>query len=165
MLIYTNDRKVTTKGGNSMMGMYPKIAVRNVCVVDVCFRMMGKLYNEGKIIVDIDSYDFAGYLTDDVIIGLYEDGKYNIQYYYKNYNFDGDIRVRENEIGYQLEEYLIELSTELKKTIPNKDFVSNELCFKYGTDMFFLSFNTIISEQKEIERVLESNMDLLKPKS
>lgn len=148
-----------------MMENYPRIAVKNVCVVDVCFRRSGRLYNEGKIVLDIDSYDFAGYLTNDVIIGLYKNGEYTIHYYYNVYKFDGELFAEDDSVAYQVEEYLIEMSKEFKRTTPDVDFVNNEIMFRNGLETFVLSFNMIVSEKEEIEKALNHNMDLLMPKN
>ena len=147
------------------MEKYHKIAVKNVCVVNVCFRRIGKLYNDGKIVVDVDSYDFAGRLTDDVIVGFYENGKYHIYYYYKNYDFDVDLKLETPKTAeYIYNEYLIEMSTKFEKNSPEYDFVGNKISFYLKDDEFELSFEIIVSDMQEIQKAINYNMDLLMPK-
>ena len=165
MLIYTILIK-HNKGRDVKMDGYHKIAVKNVCVVDVCFRRLGLLYNDGRIIVDIDTYDFAGHITDDVIVGFYRNGKYYIHYYYKTYIFDVNpvTGMIEGE-GYQWEEYEIQLTVDFKKRTPKEDFVNNMLEFGDDSDSYVLTFETIISEIQEIQNTLNNNIDLLTPRT
>lgn len=147
------------------MEKYQKIAIKNVCIVDICFRRVGLLYSEGRIVVDIDTYDFAGRITDDIIIGFYRDGKYNIHYYYKTYIFNvNPITGILEGPEYQWEEYEIRLTADFEKTTPREDFVENMLKFWNQNDEFILSFEYIISDIQEIQKTLEYNQDLLKPR-
>lgn len=145
-----------------MMDGYHKIAVKNVCIVDICFRRLGLLYNEGKIVVDIDTYDFAGHITDDIIVGFYRDGKYQIHYYYKTYIFDVDpiTGVIEGP-GFKWEEYEIYLENDFEKTSIAEDFVDRMLKFGDDQEMYILSFENIIADMQEIQKVLNYNTDLL----
>lgn len=145
-----------------MMDGYQKIAVKNVCVVDICFRRQGDLYNEGRIVVDVDTYDFAGHITDDVIIGFYRDGKYKIHYYYKTYDLDVNPItgvIEEPEVFCQ--EYDIYLENEFEKTTIAQDFVNQMVVFGDGQDLYMLSFETIVEDMQEIQKVLNNTVDLL----
>lgn len=53
----------------------------NICVADVIVRIKGHLYNDGRIIVDRDSFDFAGKLADDFLYGHYDGENYNVNYH------------------------------------------------------------------------------------
>ena len=68
------------------MDEYHRIEVKNVSIINVCFRKIGALFNSGRIVLDVDTYDFAGHLSDDVIVGFYRDGKYFVHYYSPPFN-------------------------------------------------------------------------------
>lgn len=145
-----------------MMDGYHKIAVKNVCIVDICFRRQGELYNEGRIVVDVDTYDFAGHITDDVIIGFYRDGKYKIHYYYKTYDLDVNPItgiIEEPEVLCQ--EYDIYLESKLEKTSIAQDFVNQMLIFECEQDLYMLSFEYVVDDMQEIQKVLNNTADLL----
>lgn len=148
------------------MDGYHKIAVKNVCIVDICFRRLGLLYNEGRIVVDIDTYDFAGHITDDIIVGFYRNGKYYIHYYYKTYIFNVD-PITGVVVGpeFRWEEYDIYLENDFEKKSIAEDFVNQMLKFGDEQDTYILSFENIISDMQEIQKTLNHNTDLLMPRT
>lgn len=154
------------KGRDIMMDGYHKIAVKNVCIVDICFRRLGLLYNEGRIVVDIDTYDFAGHITDDIIVGFYRDGKYYIHYYYKTYIFNVN-PITGVVVGpeFRWEEYEIYLENDFEKRSITEDFVNQMLKFGDEYDEYILSFEKIISDMQEIQKTLNHNTDLLMPRA
>lgn len=83
-----------------------KIPMYNVCAADVIFRIEGTLYNSGRIIIDRDSFEFAGYLADDTLLGYYKDGKYHIDYLYAKHDeenlIEGKIFLRTMEVEYEV---------------------------------------------------------------
>lgn len=149
-----------------MMDGYHKIAVKNVCIVDICFRRLGLLYNEGRIVVDIDTYDFAGHIADDIIVGFYRDGKYYIHYYYKTYIFNVN-PITGVVVGpeFRWEEYEIYLENDFEKRSITEDFVNQMLKFGDEYDEYILSFEKIISDMQEIQKTLKHNTDLLMPRA
>ena len=118
------------------MDEYPKIGVKNVAVVNVCLRMEDKLFNQGRIILDIDTYDFAGRITDEVIVGIYNNGMYDIYYYNIQYNFDNspqmdlyDGEFGEGELNFEYEEYEIQMQVQFTKNKLPDDFTGQMLSF------------------------------------
>lgn len=69
------------------MGKIHKIPMYNVCTADVIFRIKGILYNEGRIIVDRDSLEFAGHMADDIIIGRNVNELFRVDYHYNSTSF------------------------------------------------------------------------------
>lgn len=148
------------------MDGYPRIGVKNVAVVNVCLRIEDKLFNQGRIILDIDTYDFAGRLTDEVIVGNYDNGMYHIYYYYIHYNFDsdsqmeldeGELCMEERELEY--EEYEIEMQALFT---PNKlpdDFTGRMLSFNDA--QITIAFDGFEPDMQIIQRCLEENADLI----
>lgn len=51
-----------------MAGGYRRITVSKVCIAEICFRKKDVLFNEGSVVLDIDTFDFAGFITNDVIV-------------------------------------------------------------------------------------------------
>lgn len=146
------------------MDGYHKIAVKNVSAVDICFRKEGLLYNEGRIVVDVETYDFAGHITDDVIVGFYRNGIYYIHYYYMTYIFDINpiTGISENPM-YQYEEYEIQLKVEFERTTIPNDFTKKIL--KFGKDKYSLTFEQIVPDVRQINEVVNNNLDLIMPRS
>lgn len=141
-----------------MMGDYHTIAVKNVGIINICFRREGMLFNQGRIVLDIDTYDFAGHITDDVIVGYYENDMYHIHYYYRTYLFEVDpITQRIVDVGDSYEEYHMEFLMEFKRgTLPG-DFTGTQL----RDEDFTVTFERMESDSNIIRRTLESNLDLL----
>ena len=65
---------------------------------------------------------------------------------------------------YIYNEYLIDMSTKFEKNSPEYDFVGNKISFYSEEYEFELSFETIVSDMQEIQKVINYNMDLLMPK-
>ena len=56
-----------------------KIVLTNYCIADVCFRNR-TFFNTGKVVIDVDTYNFAGIITHDKIVGYFEGNEYQIFY-------------------------------------------------------------------------------------
>ena len=123
------------------MDMYPKIEVSNVGVINVTFRRANFLYNEGRIVVDVKTYDFAGHLANDVVIGFYRDGVYTIHYYYHAYDF--------------------ELSIPFEKTVPAEDFTGRQLICVDGEDEFVFTFEKFEPNLQKVYETINECQDLL----
>ena len=146
------------------MDGYPRIGVKNVAVVNVCLRIEGTLFNQGRVILDIDTYDFAGRLTDEVIVGKYNNGMYDIYYYNIQYNFDenpyadlGNVCVEEREFEY--EEYEIQMKVLFDKNKLLDDFTGQMLSFNDA--QITIAFDGFEPNMKIIQRCLEENADLI----
>lgn len=146
-----------------MMEDYHKISVKNVCIVNICFQKKGELFNQGRIVLDIDTYDFAGHITDDVIVGFYKNGIYYIYYYYNKWSFDVDPSLlMTDEIVNQFEEYEIQMSCGFGRNKLPEDFT--DVMMKFDDGNYVIRFEGIVSERETIQRYLEYNQDLLKPR-
>lgn len=148
------------------MDEYPKIGVKNVAVVNVCLRMEDKLFNQGRIILDIDTYDFAGRLTDEVIVGIYNNGMYDIYYYNIQYNFDNspqmdlyDGEFGEGELNFEYEEYEIQMQIQFTKNKLPDDFTGQMLSFNNA--QITIAFDGFEPDMQIIQRCLEENTDLI----
>lgn len=148
------------------MDEYPKIGVKNVAVVNVCLRMEDKLFNQGRIILDIDTYDFAGRLTDEVIVGIYNNGMYDIYYYNIQYNFDNspqmdlyDGEFGEGELNFEYEEYEIQMQVQFTKNKLPDDFTGQMLSFNNA--QITIAFDGFEPDMQIIQRCLEENTDLI----
>ncbi len=164
------------------MEEYPKIGIKDVALVNVCLRIEDKLFNNGQVILDIETYDFAGRLTNDVIIGLYDGKKYTIYYYYQNYEFEDlegsdddvcevseDDEVFENsedeieeyeevEMQFEYQEYKIEMEADFKRNALPDDFINRIIFCKNGN--ITISFDGLESNFENIKNQLERNIDL-----
>jgi hypothetical protein len=148
------------------MDEYPKIGVKNVAVVNVCLRMEDKLFNQGRIILDIDTYDFAGRITDEVIVGIYNNGMYDIYYYNIQYNFDNspqmdlyDGEFGEGELNFEYEEYEIQMQVQFTKNKLPDDFTGQMLSFNNA--QITIAFDGFEPDMQIIQRCLEENTDLI----
>ena len=147
------------------MDGYPRIGVKNVAIVNICLRMEGTLFNQGRIILDIDTYDFAGRLTDEVIVGKYNNGMYDIYYYNIQYNFGdddpyadlGNVCVDERELEY--EEYEIQMQVLFDKNKLPDDFTGQMLSFNDA--QITIAFDGFEPNMEIIQRCLEENADLI----
>lgn len=143
---------------------YQKIAVKNVVVINVCLGIEGKMLNEGRIILDIDTYNFAGRLTDDIILGFYKDGRYTIYYYYKTFGTDVWPQIyyedsEQDESMYEYREYEYMLIVPFQKNEVVDDFRERNMKFdEYGISISFQEFETDVHE---IERCIKNNSDLI----
>lgn len=143
---------------------YQKIAVKNVVVINVCLGIEGKMLNEGRIILDIDTYNFAGRLTNDIILGFYKDGRYTIYYYYKTFGTDVWPQIyyedsEDDEIMYEYQEYEFMLIIPFLKNEVVDDFKERDLKFEeYEITISFKEFET---DMNKIKRCLETNSDLI----
>ncbi len=161
------------------MEEYPKIGIKDVALVNVCLRIEDKLFNNGQVILDIETYDFAGRLTNDVIIGLYDGKKYTIYYYYQNYEFedlegsDDDVceiseddevfensedEIEEVEMQFEYQEYKIEMEADFKRNALPDDFI-NRIIFCKNSNIT-ISFDGLESNFENIKNQLERNIDL-----
>lgn len=144
---------------------YPKIGIKNVAVVNVCLRMEGKLFNQGRVILDIDTYDFAGRLTDEVIVGLYDNGMYHIYYYNVQYNFfenpQTDLfgNVSEDDLQFEYEESQIEMQVQFEKNKLPNDFTGK--MFSFNDSQITIAFDGFEPDIKVIQSCLEQNADLI----
>ncbi len=150
------------------MENYHKIAVKNVAVVNVCFRIEGKMFNEGRIILDIDTYNFAGKLSNDIIFGFYDNGRYTIYYYYKTFGFEDVPEVyddseydefEEEEIEYEYQEYEIVMTIPFHKNKLPDDF--RYLKMEFDEYEISITFDEFESDMDAIQRCLEDNADLI----
>lgn len=143
---------------------YQKIAVKNVVVINVCLGIEGKMFNEGRIILDIDTYDFAGRLTDDIILGFYKDGRYTICYYYKTFGTDVLPQIyyedsEDEDVMYEYQEYKFILIVPFQKNDVVDDFSQRRMKFEeYG---ILISFEDFETDVHEIERCIKNNSDLI----
>lgn len=58
----------------------PRLRLKQLTVVKTVFSIIGEMYNEGYILLDINSHDFLGYLTQDTIVGSFRDDSYYVFY-------------------------------------------------------------------------------------
>lgn len=129
-----------------------KVPMYNVCIADVVVRIEGTLYNNGRIIVDRDTFNFAGHLTDDdYIIGHYDSGKYYIKYFCY-LHLDGadeepDLCSCDLELDYAIKDV-------------ERDLLGKKLR-QYGNylSVSFLRFD--LKNKNLIGRILEENADLV----
>ena len=61
-----------------------KIKAKNFFIAEICFRIIGKLYNHDYIVMSADTYNFVGHLANDIILGKYSNSEYEIFYYLGN---------------------------------------------------------------------------------
>lgn len=162
------------------MERYPKIGIKDVALVNVNLRVEDKMFNTGQVILDIETYDFAGRLTDDVIVGLYDGKKYTIYYYYKYYQFediegsyddevledseydeyDDEIEeYEETEMKIECQEYKIQMEADFKRNALPDDF-TNRIIF-CGNGQITISFDGMESDFENIKNQLERNIDLI----
>ncbi|MBQ7410863.1 MAG: hypothetical protein IJW20_05740 [Clostridia bacterium] len=140
------------------MDGYHKIAVKNVGIINICFRREGMLFNQGRVVLDIDTYDFAGRITDDVIVGYYEEDMYHIHYYYKNHLIEiNPLTQMIVNAGNDYEEYHLEFLMEFKRGNIPEDFTATQM----RDEDFTVTFESMEVDSNIICRTLESNLDLL----
>ncbi len=141
-----------------MSEYYPKIEVKNVSVINICFRSKGTFVNEGRIVLDIDTYNFVGHLTDDVIVGYYGGGMYQIYYFYKEYQmkFDPETQLI-IAVSDVYQEYQYEMFMRFRKNNLKSDFSNTVIC-----DLdYSITFEKIEDDLDIIRRTIEENSDLL----
>ncbi len=144
------------------MENYHKIAIKNVTVVNVTFRIEGKMFNEGRIILDIDTYNFAGKLSNDIIFGFYDNGIYTIYYYYKAFGFEGLPEVYDDSEYYEFEECEYEYQEYQFVMKMNKlpdDF--KDLKMHFDEYEILITFEEFETDMEVIQRCLETNADLI----
>lgn len=160
MLIYIS---ISQQRGRIKMGDYPMVELKNVAVVNITFRKPGSLYNEGRIVIDVKTYDFAGHITDDVVVGFYRDGCFNIQYFYKEYETAPSPVPGMPEVILGWKEYAVELSVEFEKTTVEQDFTDRKLFFgRNSDDQYELTFEGFEANPQTIYRTLHCTEDLMK---
>jgi hypothetical protein len=147
-----------------MKEVYPKIAVDRICVADVSFRKIDSMFNVGQVILDVDTYDFAGHLTDDVIVGFYRNGTYSIYYYYNYMQLligGEDLQTIQKRMMLGYDGYFIqdEIALTAKLKIDSLNFfVNKNISFR---ERYRLDFNQLTVESKKVEYVFNLNRDLL----
>lgn len=142
---------------------YRRIAVNKVCIAEICFRKKDVLFNEGKVVLDIDTYDFAGFITDDVIVGYYRDGKYQVYYYYNCIEFREIPNSPKINTGtvlqYSYEQKVFNLEAEFYVVGIPETFTNTTIFFDRD---FELTFNNIWGRTvEETSKVIEHNSSLL----
>lgn len=140
------------------MDIYPKIEVSNIAVVNVTFRRANFLYNEGRVVVDIGTYDFAGHLANDVVVGFYRNGVYKIHYFYHDYDFKP---AKQSEVEYDVSVYEYELSIPFEKTVPGEDFTGRRLICGQADDEFSFTFEQFEPDLQKTYETINSTQDLL----
>ncbi len=142
---------------------YRKIAVSKICIAEICFRKKDALFNEGKVVFDIETFDFAGFITDDVIVGYYRNGKYYVYYYYNVYVFrdlpDSPKINMETPVEYSYEQYEIELSTEIHVDDCIELLADTKIAFDENYELKFKGMWG--NRMEEVNRVIEYNRNLL----
>lgn len=142
-----------------MAGDYRKIAINRVCIAEICFRKKDALFNTGKIVLDVDTFDFAGFITGDVIVGYYRNEKYYVYYYYNYIQFKERPNSAYGELEYSCKQYEIELSTDCHIENILTSFTNNTIIFG---EKYELTFKNICKKgAEEINRVLQYNRQLL----
>lgn len=144
------------------MDIYPKIEVSNIAVINVTFRRANFLYNEGRIVVDVKTYDFAGHLANDVVVGFYRDGAFVIHYFYHSYDFKP---VNSQDVEYDVDVYEYELSIPFEKTVPAEDFTGRQLVCISDEDEFIFTFEQFESNLQKVYETINNTQDLLIGKS
>ena len=155
MLIYMG---ISQQRGRTKMDIYPKIEVSNIAVVNVTFRRANFLYNEGRVVVDIGTYDFAGHLANDVVVGFYRNGVYEIHYFYHDYDFKP---AKQSEVEYDVSVYEYELSIPFEKTVPGEDFTGRRLICGQADDEFSFTFEQFEPDLQKTYETINSTQDLL----
>ena len=155
MLIYMG---ISQQRGRTKMDIYPKIEVSNIAVVNVTFRRANFLYNEGRVVVDIGTYDFAGHLANDVVVGFYRNGVYEIHYFYHDYDFKP---AKQSEVEYDVSVYEYELSIPFEKTSPGEDFTGRRLICGQADDEFSFTFEQFEPDLQKTYETINSTQDLL----
>lgn len=121
-----------------------KIRMYNICAADVIFRIEGKLYNEGWIVADRDSFEFIGHMADDIIIGRYDWEGYKITYYYNEY---GGTVLKKIILNVKIN--LTDITELIKKVFKSTNGVA-------------LAFKDIECKDKDIiHKAINSNKDLI----
>lgn len=144
-----------------MAGGYRKITVSKVCIAEICFRKKDVLFNEGKVVLDIDTFDFAGFITNDVIVGYYRDGKYKVYYYY-NFIEAKEASTPLTALGikqYSYGQKEFELEAEFHAESFEKSFINTNIIFAEGCKLTFK--NLAEGNMEELSKVVNANMSLL----
>lgn len=145
------------------MGEYPMVELKDVAVVNITFRKPGSLYNEGRIVIDVKTYNFAGHITDDVIVGFYRDGAFFIQYFSKEYYTTPSPVPGMPDAIVDWKEYVVELTVEFEKTMVENDFINHKLFFGQNSEnQYELTFEGFETNLQNIYRTLQCTEDLMK---
>lgn len=125
------------------------IPMYNVCIMDVDYCIKGRMYNGGRILIDRDTFNFAGHLTDDVLIGTYENGTFEICYYYHELNMIDYTTFNCTELPMKVKFQISDVEALKKK------------CFRsHKIHLYFKSLEC--KDKKEIQRIVDLNRDLIK---
>lgn len=128
-----------------------KIPMYNVCVADVIVRIDGISYNSGRIVVERDTFEFAGHLADDFILGYYKDGCYSIDYLFNSHG-----EVFSDKTGLYLIKTKLEYDVEdVKRDLTGKVFNVK----KNGWSLAFMKFD--YGDRSLIDREVQRNRDLI----
>lgn len=136
------------------------ILVKNYAVIEVCFRKVGVYCNFGKIVVDVDTYDFAGILTYDKIIGYYKEGSYIIFYHGISCNYE--INPITHKVGriYPVDSEKFRVDSPFKKT---NDLVADfskdaAISTEINDNTYVLTFDKFITDQNEAQMIIQNYM-------
>lgn len=155
-----NNKKTTR--GDLKMGFNHKITVKNFEVIEVCFRSFQKdnvFVNIGKIIIDSDTYNFAGFLTQDEIVGYFKEDHYEIYYTSVSHKVNINPNTHRVEKGvYPIERKKMESYVEFVKT----GDLQNDFLTTFLMGNCVLNFKKIIREDDVKEKVLKYNSSLVK---
>lgn len=132
------------------MDRIQKVPMYNVCVVDVVFCIEGTLYNNGRIAIDRDSFEFAGYMAEDFILGYYRDGVFEVRYFFYKH-----------EDAYSEEAILCLAPMDMEFEMQDIDDLIGEE-FYLEECGFYLKFNKIEKKDKAlISEVVQRNKNLI----
>lgn len=59
-----------------------ELKMYNICTIAIEIYIQDVLLNNGRIIIDKDTFSFVGHLSEDLIVGRYKDGFYKIDFYF-----------------------------------------------------------------------------------
>ena len=138
-----------------------KITIKNFGVIEVCFRKKGIFSNVGKIIVDSDTYDFAGILTEDIIVAYFKENHYEVFCKMISYNITTDsITHLAQHVGYKINREYMQFYVPFQKTDDIlKDF-STGFLVDYDNSEYELKFGTFIENQNIVKKVLNKYVDM-----
>jgi len=133
-----------------------RIKVKNFVVAEFCFRKLGQYANYGNVVVDTDSYNFAGMITDEKIVGYYENKKYTIHYY------KSLLDMQQNPITYQYIYRYILMAEHISYKVGfirtediEKDFTNIKLI--KAMEGYEIEFVKLCNDIKEAKRVFDYN--------
>lgn len=134
-----------------------KIPVNRVCVANAKFRVPNRLFCDSKIILDLDTYLFAGKIYEDVLIGEYKEGRYYISYAYREVDEDDPCEVLDS---FEVFELSGPMGIPIPKDVDLKNLFKQGCLFKTEEG---LSLSVVITSHKkeDIERLLKDNEDIL----